>query len=200
MSGGPISEPESRDLAAARAAGWKAADLDWELKSEEALRLVASGCPDRAGRLWREALEIARSAFEVTDLRLGTSLANVAVCHRSEGAESDAAALLAEAREIWDSSEDCIERIDLDRRAGSSLFHLRLEHRHRAVYDDNARRWLHGFARDARARLRALEEKRPAPRHDFERWRAERPARYGEVRKLLAACLLLAGPPAGQST
>jgi len=193
MSGGPISEPEGRAPGAAQAADWSAADLDWEHKSEEALRLVASGRPDQACRLWREALEVARSAFAATDLRLGTSLANAAFCARRAGAASAAAALLVEARGIWDGAEGRIEALMIERRAGNSLFHLRLKLRHRAVYDDNARRRLHGFAHEARARMGAPEENRWAPLHDLERWRAERPVRYGEVRKVLAACLLLAG-------
>jgi hypothetical protein len=198
MSGAPISAPEGHEPAAARAGGWTAADLDWERTSEEALRLMASGCPEQSCRLWREALEIARAAFAATDLRLGTSLANVAACERRNGTAHTAAVLLAEAREIWDGAEGQVETLEMERRARSSLFHLRLELRHRAAYDANARRRLRGFAEDARARLRALEEDRPAPRYDLERWRAERPARYGEVRKFLAACLLLAGPPAGE--
>ena len=198
MSGAPTSAPDGREPAAARAGGWTAADVDWERKSEEALRLMASGRPDQACRLWREALEIARAAFGATDLRLGTSLANVAACERRNGTAHAAAALLAEARGIWDGAEGQVETLEMERRARSSLFHLRLELRHRAVYDANARRRLRGFAEEARARLYALEENRTAAPHDLERWCAERPARYGEVRKFLAACLLLAGPPADE--
>ena len=204
MSGAPTSAPEVRAPAAARAAGWSAADLDWERTSEEALHLMASGCPEQACHQWREALDIARAAFAATDLRLGTSLANVAACVRcgdtgGNGAR-DGVALLAEARRIWDGAESQVETIELERRARSSLFHLRLELRHRGAYDDNARRRLRGCAEDACARLRALEGNRAAAPHDLARWRAERPARYGEVRKFLAACLLLAGPPAPEGS
>lgn len=191
MSDEPTSAP---DFAAARAAGWSSGDLEWEAKAEQAAQLDRDGAAEQAAALWHQALTLAQSDFAENDPRLGTSLANVALAERRAGRAPAAAQHFAAARRIWDASAFWVDSLAPERRARSSLFHLRMEARHRETYDANFRRRLHRFAEEARENLRALEQDEPPPHRGVERWRAEKPGHYGESRKLLAACLLLAVP------
>ena len=184
--------PDGNEIAAAAAAGWTALDLAWEAKMEEAGTCFASGDRDAAAALWRESLGLARRDFETTDPRLGTSLANAALAARQAGDGTSAQSLFAEARRIWDASSFWVDALAPERRARSSLFHLRMEARHRETYDAQFRNRLHRFGEEARESLRALEAGEPSPHRGLARWRAEKPARYGDSRKFLAACLLLA--------
>lgn len=175
------------DFAAAKAAGWSAADLEWEAKAEAATRLRLEGEQAAAEALWVALLALARAQFSAKDPRLATSLANLAAARGDAGGSAQ----FAEARRIWDASGFWIEAMALTRRARSSLFHLRLEAKHKARYDAQVRQRLLRFAGETRENLQALEAARPAPHRGWPRWRAEKPARYGEERKFLAACLLL---------
>ena len=192
MSDAPTSAVDTLDLAAARAAGWSMAEIEWEVKCERAALLAEEGRPDEAAALWRKSLELARDDFSEDDPRLGTSLANAALALRQAGNGAAAAQLFAEAHRVWEASPQWIAEIALEPRARSSLFHLRMEARHRDKYDATMRERLSRFAEETREHLRALAEGRPSTWRGLARWRAEKPPTYGERRKFMAACLLLA--------
>lgn len=192
MSGAPTSAVDKLDLAAARAAGWSMGEVEWEVKCERAALLAEEGRPSEAAALWQDALTIARANFAETDPRLGTSLANTALVLQGEGNKAAAAPLFAEAARIWDASPQWIADMALEPRARSSLFHLRMEARHRDNYDATMRERLTRFADEAQNHLRGLADDRPSPWRGLARWRAEKPPTYGERRKFMAACLLLA--------
>ena len=192
MSGAPTSAVDKLDLAAAQAAGWSMAEVEWEVKCERAALLAEEGRPSEAADLWREVLELARANFADNDPRLGTSLANAGLVLQNEGNKAAAALLFAEAARIWDANPQWIAEMALEPRARSSLFHLRMEARHRDNYDATMRERLTRFADEARNHLHALSEGRAPAWRGLARWRAEKPPTYGERRKFMAACLLLA--------
>lgn len=202
MSGAPTSAVDRLDLAAAQAAGWSTAEVEWEVKCERAALLAEEGRPSDATALWQDALTIARANFAETDPRLGTSLANAALVLQEEGNKAAAAPLFAESARIWDASPRWIAEMALEPRARSSLFHLRMEARHRDKYDATMRERLSRFAEETRDQLAALVNDRPTAWRGLARWRAEKPPTYGERRKFMAACLLLASarPPEGPKT
>jgi len=180
------------DPAAAAKAGWTEAELSWEALQESAAALAAQGRHDEAAPLWGKALFLARTHFSRDDPRLATSLANHAVALRRAGNDGIARDLFAEALKIWDASAPWIDRLRVESQARSSLFHLRLEARHRGVYAKTARARLHRFAAEARAAVAALAEGAPPPATGFSRWKGEKPPTYSDSRKLLAAALLVA--------
>lgn len=180
-------------------AGWNEADLSWEAAAEQTADAVAqqdyARAKDEAGR----ALQLARSEFETIDPRLGTSLANYGLCLHLSG-DSGIAPLFREASEVWRRADPWIARMDAPRVARSSLFHMRMEVRHRDTYRARWQERWKEIAAEARSRLVALD----AP-HDtldasaaesLARWRRERPAMLNDTRKLMAAAFLLLAPPA----
>lgn len=190
MSVKRISDAEM-ERAAALAAGWRIADLDWEQKQERAAMLADKDATS-ASTLWTESLQIARANFDADDPRLGTSFANAACAISHDG---DADMLLQSARRIWAQSPSWIDRVKPEWVARSSPHHLRMELKNRGIYEANARRKLHDFA----AAVRLQVELPPATENGaafrrLARWRIEKPPIFGDSRKLLAAgCLLMTG-------
>jgi len=181
------------------AAGWTPADLAWEETTERAVAAFAeadAAAKEHAGK----ALRIARENFAAIDPRLGTALANYGVCLGAVGEREGVPLLLREAGEIWRGSGPWIARMDAPRIARSSLFHMRMEARHRATYRARWQvRWQE-IAGEAKARLRALDADDGVPPEvatdALARWRRERPAMLNDTRKLIAAAFLLLAPQA----
>ena len=195
MSVRPISAADERELAAALAAGWSESDLGWEIQLERAADFALQGDFAQASILWNRCLEIARKNFPPDDPRMGTSLANVGFALRQNDRETDAAAIFNEARRIWAVSPAWIDRMRPENPARSSVHHFRMEIKNRRIYQANARRRLHDFAADARRTLKQLADGGSGDAivaDNLVRWRAEKPPIFGDSRKLLAACLLLA--------
>jgi hypothetical protein len=180
------------------AAGWSEADLAWEAAAERAADAVARQDYTRAKDAAGQALQIARAEFEPIDPRLGTSLANYGMCLHLSGDSAGVAHLYREALEVWRGADPWIARMDAPRVARSSLFHMRMEARHRDTYRARWQERWREIAEEARARLEALNAGAPgAPAADtLARWRRERPAMLNDTRKLMAAAFLLLAPPA----
>jgi hypothetical protein len=180
------------------AAGWSEADLAWEAAAERAADAVARRDHARARDAAGQALQIARAEFEPIDPRLGTSLANYGMCLHLSGDSAGVAHLYREALEVWRGADPWIARMDAPRVARSSLFHMRMEARHRDTYRARWQERWREIAEEARARLEALNAGAPgAPAADtLARWRRERPAMLNDTRKLMAAAFLLLAPPA----
>ncbi len=192
MSGAPISEGEGADPRALLATGWSEPDLAWETAQCEAARLEAHGDGAEAARLWAEALRIARAHFARDDLRLATSLANQGFATRRAGKEDLAGQLFEEALLVWDSAGRWLEGLRPERRARSSVFHLRLETRHPGGYDRFSRERYAALAKEGRAAIVDLRDGRSTGRRPLERWNRERPQGFSDARKLVAAALLIA--------
>ncbi len=185
---------ESWELQDLIRAGWSEDDLKWEGILEEFaafwLESKDQDAQDAAGR----ALYLAREFFKPNDPRLGTSLANFGLCLAQNDKESGAR-LLDEARQVWEQTGPWIETMKASRVARSSMFHLRMELRHRDAFRENWQtKWLQ-MAEDATARIASAVSDFPhdatAASSAAERWQRERPAMLNDTRKLMAAVLLL---------
>lgn len=181
-------------------AGWSEADLAWEAAAERTAEAVAQQDHMRAKDEAGQALQIARADLEPTDPRLGTSLANYGLCLHLSGHSGGVASLLSEALDVWRRVDRWIARMDAPRVARSSLFHMRMEVRHRDVYRARWQERWREIAAEATARLEALNasyDAQVASAPDvLARWRRERPAMLNDTRKFMAAAFLLLAPPA----
>jgi hypothetical protein len=196
MSGGPASTGESPDAEALARAGWRDEDLTWEQIQEAAAEALAAGKWDEATWYWETGLALAREAFQDDDPRLATSLANRAVSVRREGRAEPAGKLFGQALSVWQRCGPWLEALAPERRARSSLFHLRLERKHPGGYDRHSLARYQALAEEGRAATRALMDGTKTAHGGLARWRRKRPAGYTDGRKLLAAVALLAKPSA----
>jgi hypothetical protein len=181
-------------------AGWSHTDLAFERLAEEAAEAVAGQDSLRAKSKAGECLQMARVTFEAIDPRLGTSLANYGLCLNLAGLSEGTASLFREALDVWRSSGPWIVRMDAPRTARSSLFHLRMELRHRDTYRARWQERWREMADEAKLRIDALSPCACAAdtvsAEALARWRRERPAMLNDTRKLMAAAFLLLTPRA----
>ncbi|NIQ39698.1 MAG: tetratricopeptide repeat protein [Proteobacteria bacterium] len=91
-----------------------------------------------AATQWEKAYRIAQD-FGDSDPRVASSLNNLAIAHRIKGNFEEAERLYRCAIEGWKASSHWIDSMCLSPRARSSLFHFRLEQKHRKQYDQIAR-------------------------------------------------------------
>ncbi len=191
MSGAPTWAADPPDAAALAAAGWSEAELTWEHVQVAAAEALAEGKPEEAADFWQTGLALARATFAADDPRLAASLANHATGLQLAG-EGGAAALLDEALTVWDRAGPWLEALKPERRARSSLFHLRMETKHKGGYERHSRARYGKLAEEGRARIEALAAGEGEMAINLERWRRERPTGYDDARRLLAAVVLIA--------
>jgi len=165
-------------------AGWGRADLLWEAMMENGCAAARDADGTTARRAFRRAWWVARllPAADLRQAATGAAMGVVSVAPRR----------LERARRAFDTgSARAIEAMQIAPRARSSLFHLRMEARHRDIYHANMRRRLGRIAAETAESLAALEAGRPAPHRLYSRWLGERPTVYDDTRKFLSACLLI---------
>ena len=172
------SELGSVDPRSLLAAGWSEEDLRWEKLQESAT------AEDRA-----EALRLARQSFGRHDPRLATSLINRAATLPED--DEARPALLREATEIWRGCGPWLERLQPERRARSSTYHLRMEAKYRGGYDRFSEEKYKALSEEGLEAAEAHRDGKPWP-NQRDRWEKERPAGFNDLRKLLAAVLLTA--------
>lgn len=175
-------------------AGWTETDLEWETLVENSVHALAEGEAGPGREAAAKAVQVARATFGSDDPRLGTALANHAMCLVERDGDN-AGILLREAVAIWRRNGPWLARMTAPRTARSSLFHLRMELRHRETYENNWRVKWQEMADDAVQRLEAVTEPAPVDSGRAEAacatWHRERPAMLNDTRKLLAAVRLL---------
>lgn len=186
------SDPEWK---IARSSGWSRADLQWERLLEVAIRRYIAGDTLKSSLLFWRAYILAKLRFNQHDLRLATSAANLAQIAIHYGRRPLAGRLQAQALKIWESAPQEIASMKIAPRARSSLFHLRMEAKHRDVFEENMRRRLSHFAKDTHETLVALCSGTPTPHRHFSRWLGEKPGVFDDTRKILGACLLMPERP-----
>jgi hypothetical protein len=180
--------------AGAGASSFAAADLAWERCQERAALAYRAGDVPTASRLWAEALEIATKHFARGDPRLATSLTNQALVMRRRRLDYEAKRLFEDALAVWADSWRWILLMTpghpaiLRRSAGSD----RLE-----IYDPSARAYFTALAARGRAATERLEQSDELSKEALIDWLALKPKRFSDVRKLLAAVLLIAPAPHG---
>ncbi|MEO3417149.1 tetratricopeptide repeat-containing protein [Roseovarius sp. CAU 1744] len=190
------SDPEMR---MARQAGWRRADLIWERLSEAGNAALSQGRTGPAARAFRLAHLVAWLCFARTDPRYATSLANAGLMAMRRGRTGTGARRLARARALWQRVPERLPDITIAPRARSSLFHLRMEARHRDTYHSNMRARLLGFVEETARALNDLSEGRATDLRFYSRWRGEKPNVFDDTRIYLSAALLLAGEHVDQA-
>ena len=157
---------------------------------------IAAGQLENAREHLARCVRIAHASFAENDPRLGTSLFNHGAALIAAGEEKASGRTLADAAKVWERCDTWVAAMTAPRVARSSMFHMRMEQRHRATYEE---RWrVKGAELVAEARgqiegsgaLQLVEPEEAAER--LGRWRRERPAMLNDTRKLMAAVLLLA--------
>lgn len=181
------------DIRMACAGGWSPADLMWEWLTESALRDWAAGEQVRASWGFRRAHLVARLCFSKNDLRRATGHANLYVV-TGKGRHRRMALV------IWRGAAARIAAMRIAPRARSSLFHLRMEARHRDTYHGNLRLRVGRIAAETEETFHRLPEPGGAGHRHFSRWRGEKPNVYDDTRKILGACLLLIDRPVAGGT
>ncbi len=176
----------------ARNAGWRWSDLIWEQLQENANEAFNTGDHSKAIELFRRASWIARLFFAKDDLRRCTSNVNLTVAKsRSSGREVNPDKIL-QALEKWNRNAiPAVEAMQIAPRTRNSLFHMRMEVRHRETFHGHLRTRTGLFTEEAAETFKALAaKKKPAHRH-YARWNGNKPPVFDDTRKILAACLLL---------
>lgn len=192
MSDAPISEVEANSLEVLERSGWSNAELIWEQIQETAAERNTAGDVDEAAELWKGALDVAKRYFDQNDPRLATSLANHAVALRRAGDVNLAQSLFQRAVEIWSHTDDWIQGLCPEHQARSSTFHLRLQTKHPGGYDRFSLQRYQALVEEGRAAVQRLAAGEAGDLGRYARWRGEKPHRFTDSRKLLAAVLLLA--------
>lgn len=134
---------------------------------------------------------LAREHFGEDDPRLGTSLANAGVALRRAGDEMAAAVLLDEALEVWAACDGWVAALLPEVRARSSLYHLRMQAKHKGGYDRFSQERYQALVEMGRAATHALRDGQSPSEDGPARWFKERPAGYSDARRLMAAALLV---------
>jgi hypothetical protein len=175
-------------------AGWARHDLAWEENAAAHCVALASASEAEAMAHSGACLLLARESLGSDDPRFATSLANHAAGLARRG-DAVASGLWREARDAWPRCKSWIAAMSAPRVARSSLFHMRMEQRHRDTYEERWRLKWRDMAEEAGGRILAADPAGPADpaiaTAALARWRRECPAMLNDTRKLMAATLLL---------
>lgn len=186
------------EMRLAREAGWRRSELVWERVMEAGNRAFDDGRLTRARWLFGLADRIAGASFAKGDPRRATAPAALARVNLQQGRTARAKAQVRRAMEEWAGVGDFIDSVEIRPRARSSLFHLRMEVRHRDTFHDNLRTRYRKFAEETRETMIGMAGDGPQATHrHFGRWRGEKPNIFDDTRRVLSACLLIPDPPKG---
>ena len=164
---------------------WAPHDLAWERCQAEAAVAARAGDPIAPGYCWTRGLEIADRFFSQGDPRIATSLTNWAVVLRRRRRVHQAESMFAQALEAWDESWRWVYLMHRPPAEATEDAFAR-------VYDKEARATFMHLVRLGRAASSALARQTPSPVASIELWLGLRPRRFSDLRKLLAAVLLIA--------
>ncbi len=113
---------------------WAAQEYLWVQLSEAAASEFDSGRFAAAAEGWKNAYIVAKK-FDERDPRLAGSLNNFAIFFRINQNFDKAEGFYRRAIEVWKAASQWVDKMRLGQRARSSLFHLRMEQKHREQYD-----------------------------------------------------------------
>ena len=181
-------------MRAALAAGWRRTDLVWERLQVRGNAAWVNGDRIGARRNFLIAWWLARIFFGRGDPRVATSSANAGLMAREAGHIARASRHYARAQRLWVDVPRMVGGLQIRPRVRSSLFHLRMEARHRGTYEENMRARITKFVTEAGEALDAAARGNPSPHRLYSRWRGECPAVFDDSRKVLGASLLICAP------
>jgi hypothetical protein len=188
---GEAGDAVAAGASAALAAGFSAADLAWERYQEQAALAYRAGDVAAAARAWEHALAIAQRHFGRGDPRLAASLTNQALVMRRRRHEYEAKRLFEEAFLVWADSWRWIYLMTPGRQTASG----KAQSDRLAIYDATARAWFTALAERGCAATAMLERFDRLPKDGLAEWLELKPRRLSDLRKLLAAVLLIAPKP-----
>lgn len=113
------------------------AELSWIRLSERGAAQLVQGDAEAARESWRQACDIA-GELAMDDPRRAAGLNNLGIGNRLTGDLAQAEHDYQLALQAWDSAAGWVDRMQAGGAARSSLFHMRLENRHRDQYRRNA--------------------------------------------------------------
>lgn len=113
------------------------AEISWVHQTEQGAAQLAEGDAHAARESWVQAYAIA-CEFADNDPRRAASLNNLGIGNRLIGDFAQAERDYQLAIQAWDAAGAWVEQMQVSLQAGSSLFHMRLENRHRDQYRRNA--------------------------------------------------------------
>jgi hypothetical protein len=169
--------------------GFSAADLAWERCQEQAALAYRKGDVATAARLWEQGLSIARKHFGRGDPRLASSLTNQALVMRRRRQLYLAGQLFEEAFLVWEASWRWIYLMTPGDRVAPSTS---AQSDHLPVYDLAARAHFSALAERGCAATAWLERHDQLLDDGLAEWLEIKPRRLSDLRKLLAAVLLIA--------
>ncbi|MFQ6022654.1 MAG: tetratricopeptide repeat protein [Acidiferrobacterales bacterium] len=114
--------------------GGDKAEFLWVELSETGAAEFDRGRFAEAVQQWQNAYDIAQD-FDDGDPRLASSLNNLAVAYRINAELAAAEQSYRHSLDAWQAASHWVDRMRLEARARSSLFHLRMERKHREQYD-----------------------------------------------------------------
>lgn len=183
-----------QEFQAAINSGWKSSDLQWERLQEkgnarlEADRLLGATIYFLLARM------IAEFSFKRSDLRFLTSQANIAFVLYRSGCKNIAWRRYNNIVSQWKSQSTFgYNDLEIKPRGRSSLFHVRMEALHWDQYRQNVTARLLLFTDETRQCLERFAQGEEAPFRLFSRWKGEKYPIFDDTRKILGACLLVAG-------
>ncbi len=182
---------EERD-APALAGSFSTADLTWERCQERAALAFRAGDAVSAARLWEQALAIAEQHFVRGDPRLAASLANHALVMRRRRQDYQAKRLFEDALLAWDETWRWIHLMTPQPTVVSERV---TQSNQLAIYDAAARDAFTRLAERGREATACLERRDELPEGGLAEWFEIKPRRLTDLRKLLAAVLLIAPRP-----
>ena len=183
-----------QEFQAAINSGWKPADLRWERLQEKGHARLEKDRLLGAAIYFLMARMVAGINFRRSDLRFLTSQANIAfVWHRS-GCKNIASRRYANLEAQWKSlSTFGYNDLEIKPRGRSSLFHVRMEALHWDQYRQNVTSRLLKFTDEISQCLESFAQGEEAPCRLYSRWKGEKYPIFDDTRKILGACLLVAG-------
>jgi tetratricopeptide (TPR) repeat protein len=175
----------------APAVDFSAADFAWERYQEQAALAYRAGDVATAARAWEQALAIADQQFARGDPRLAASLTNQALVMRRRGQVYQAKRLFEDAFAVWEDSWRWIYLMT----PGRQTSRQKAQSDRLATYDATARAWFTALAERGCAATAMLERFDELPKDSLAEWLELKPRGLSDLRKLLAAVLLIAPKP-----
>jgi hypothetical protein len=175
------------------AAGFQFADLAWERSQEQAALAYRAGGARLPLGLWARSLDIAERHFGRGDPRLAASLTCRALAMRRMNQVYQAQRMFGEALAVWDETWRWVHLRAPPSGPRPSQFAQWPARDRPGLYQPEARAWFAALARQGRAVTAGLERYDELPADGLALWFALKPRELTDVRKLLAAVLLLPG-------